>query len=307
MITRRRFLAIAAFSAGSIGALTGKADAVWRGRAFGADISIALHGPDAGRDTALAAARDTISRIEHLFSIYDPGSQLSVLNRTGRLTMPPEFARLVQIADRVHAQSDGLFDPTIQPLFAAKLRVAGSGQALGEEIWNRIGWRHVRFDDREIAFTQAGMSITFNGIAQGFATDRVAETLSSHGYDQAVVNIGEYRVGDRAAAIGVANQAGDMLAELQLKNQAVATTASDGFMFADGSGHILAPGRTDEQPAWKTVSVVADTAAVADGMSTALALSPDDQLALRLVKGDIISTAIMQRLDGKVVTRGETL
>ena len=37
------------------------------------------------------------------------------------------------------------------------------------------------------------MAITLNGIAQGFITDRIADLLRNEGFEQAVVDLGEWR------------------------------------------------------------------------------------------------------------------
>jgi thiamine biosynthesis lipoprotein len=56
-----------------------------------------------------------------------------------------------------------------------------------------IGWDAVHVDAAEIAFDRPGMALTFNRIAQGFATDRAAAALAAHGFGHVLVNVGEWR------------------------------------------------------------------------------------------------------------------
>ena len=280
--TRRRFLAIA-------GALTATGAfaaprTTWQGRALGADTSISLDGSGPAAQAALTAARDTIARMEDLFSLYDPTSALSRLNRTGALTMPPEFTRLMRLAASVNAMTDGLFDPTVQPLFQAYREHGGRPpDTILEELTAVLGWEKVLVEGDRIQLPVKGMALTLNGIAQGFATDRVAETLAAHGFTHTLVNIGEYRAGTAPANIAVANRHGDILETLTLQANAVATSAPDAYRFADGSGHILDASGTGVEAPWQTISVVADTAALADGLSTALALTSDTRTARELL------------------------
>lgn len=116
------------------------------GRAFGADVSLTIHGPRGQAEQAIAAARATIAEMENLFSLYDPGSALSRLSRTGHLTSPPaHFVPLMQFADLGVSQSGGLFDPTVQPLWQALANGTATAPAIVA-----IGWPRVTFNAREV-------------------------------------------------------------------------------------------------------------------------------------------------------------
>ena len=98
-MNRRRFLSIvAATGAAGLTALLIPRRTQWRGLAMGAEASVSIEGDGADAKQALSAVTDTIRRMERLFSLYDPSSALSRLNREGELLMPAEFARLVEIA-----------------------------------------------------------------------------------------------------------------------------------------------------------------------------------------------------------------
>ncbi|MDD9911362.1 MAG: FAD:protein FMN transferase [Ahrensia sp.] len=305
MISRRRFLAIAAAGA-CIAPSTAEAQTVWRGHAFGSEISIALsQGIETQRQRALGAALDTIRRMENLFSLYDPTSALSRLNRNGRLRMPPEFARLFAQCHAIHALTHGLFDPTVQPLFATLK--ADEGLESGEMkalIKQSVGWRHIQRTSQDIFFGRPGMAMTLNGIAQGFSTDRVTETLAAHGFTEATVNIGEYRCGDSTTRIAITNDGGRSLHSFDLRSGAVATSSTTGFTFANGRGHILSPTHGSTEPVWRTLSVVADNAALADGLSTALCLADDESLAETLLQKGTIRLAVLERTTGEVLVLG---
>lgn len=303
--TRRRFLTIMAGSMASAATLrSARAEAVtWRGRALGAEAEVRLFGTDQVQARqALAAARDTILRMEKLFSLYLAGSALNRLNAAGTLHMPPEFARLIGIVDAIHAVSGGLFDPTVQPVMAALARTPhklspAERQALAE----RIGWSKVRRHGSELSFSVPGMALTLNGIAQGFATDRVSEVLNAHGFDPHLVHVGEYRAGSSPAKIGIGSADGSLLDTLELRHASVATSSPRGTRFENGSGHIVLPGLGDRAPRWRSVTVQAGTAAAADGVSTALALTTTTDLAEKAIAEGRVQRVWFEDRDRRLV------
>ena len=151
-------------------------------------------------------------------------------------------------------------------------------------------------------------AITLNGIAQGYATDRVVDTLRTAGLSTTLVNMGEIRaIGARPDGtpwrVGLADpdEPGAVTETVDLVDRAVATTAGAGFRF-DPAGHFthLFDPATGRSPAmYRTVSVVAPTATEADALSTAFSLMP----ALHI--GDIV--AARPGVQARLVTAGGEL
>ncbi len=276
MLTRRRFIAISAALAPSM-ALAQQPDLhVETGVALGAKITLRLQHPQAPQLAALAMAE--IRRLERVFSLYLPDSALVRLNRDGQLAEPPfELLECLALAGSVHAASEGRFDPTVQPLWQAEAAAREAGTTLSDANRARagelIGWASVRLGP-EVITLRPGMGLTLNGIAQGYIADRVAALLAGHGLTRALIDTGEMLAlpeGDWPVQL----EAGGSLV---LRNRALATSAPLGMTFGgDGvSSHILDPrtGRPVLSP-WRTVSVSAPSAALADALSTAACLSED--------------------------------
>ncbi|MGF6859809.1 thiamine biosynthesis lipoprotein [Rhodobacteraceae bacterium MBR-64] len=279
---RRRFLTISAAALGAA-ALPRPAIAMrqWRGVAMGAGASITLAHPDA--DRIIARARAEIARLEAVFSLYDARSALSRLNARGRLEAPPfEMLDCLGLCDAVNAATLGLFDPTVQPLWAlyAEAHARGTAPDAGAiaAVLPRVGWPGVRVDSAAITL-RPGMALTLNGVAQGYVADRVATLLAAEGLTDILVNTGEFR------ALGGAPEGGDWpvalvaggkeRASVALRDRALATSAPMGTVFdAEGRvGHILHPGTGRPAPArWQMVSVTAPQAALADALTTAFCL-----------------------------------
>ncbi len=301
MKTRRRFLTILAGTA-ALPALgraatdrSAPADppARWQGIALGASAQILIDHPDGAR--LLGRAVGEIRRLEAIFSLYRPESALSALNRTGTLENPPfELLELLTIAGRIHRRTGGAFDPTIQPLWALHARCATQGRAPtpGEigAARARTGWAHLRFDAGAVHFLRPAMGLTLNGIAQGHIADRVAAMLRRAGVENVLVNAGEISaLGDGPEGAGWRVRiAGTPQRAIRLKNRAIATSAPLGTTFDTGGrlGHIIDP-RTGRAAARQAqVSVIAPSAAVADGLSTAFCLMQRPAIEATLRAGE---------------------
>lgn len=281
MLTRRRFMTITA-TALALGATRAGATPrqVWAGQALGARASIRLDHPDAAAIAARAA--NEISRLSKIFSLYEPTSQLVQLNQTGRLDGPaPELLECLTLAGAVHDASGGLFDPTIQPLWALWAERASMGlqptAAELAEARGRGGWSDLRLDAAAIML-RPGMSLTLNGIAQGYIADRIAVLLSAEGLTNILIDTGEHR------ALGQMPEGRPWHVTLAqggsvpLRDRALATSAPLGTVFdAEGRfGHILHP--ATGAPAtvrWSGISISAPRAGLADALSTAACLAAD--------------------------------
>ncbi len=263
---RRRFIKIAA--AALVSPKLASAETAWGGIALGAEVSILLRGHRADAKDAMDGIRSILRAMEAEFSIFDATSAICRLNRTGALHPSADFRALCVASDRAHRLTDGMFDPTVQSLWLA--RAAGLDERAGRAA---IGWNRIVLGE-EIKM-EAGQAITFNGIAQGYATDRIKAFVADRGFGPALIDIGEYAALGGPFAIGIEDPSFGLLGRRHLTDAAVATS-SPGAMTLGGGSHILGP--SGEVPLWSTVSVEADSATLADGLSTALVFMQRDEI-----------------------------
>lgn len=264
---RRRFLTIAAAAL----AFPARAaePAIWTGRAMGAEARIVLLGTDPVRARRIFRRVEAeLAGLERHFSLH-VDSALRRLNRDGRLFHPaPEMLAVLRLSDRVHRATGGAFDPTIQPLWLA---VATGGDI--EAARQSVGWERVETGEAGIALAP-GMALTFNGIAQGHAADRVADLLRGEGFGDVLIDMGEVMAlgtnGARDWQAAIAAPDGEELARVGLSDRALATSSPMGTRIGGGAAHILHPSGTP--PRWSTVAVSAPDAATADALSTAFCL-----------------------------------
>lgn len=294
----------------------------WEGTTLGAPSTIQLyHTDEAKARAAIAAGLEELARLESIFSVYRADSAITALNRDGRLdNAPVELIEMLTHARELAKISDGVYDPTIQPVWqlyfqhftAANPDPAGPAAADMAKALALVDWRGIEIDpvNRTIALARPGMAITLNSGAQGYITDRVADVLRSHGFVNMLVDMGEPRAlstkpDGSAWRIGIANPADPSRAvtEIDVVDKAVSTSGGYGTLFDDAGQftHLIDTRTGKTAPAMVGVSVVANNATTADGLSTALLLAPVErrQDILRAAGG---LTAIFVTPDGVTAT-----
>lgn len=290
---RRRFLAITASALMGGFCRTNLAQAArLTMTALGADIEITLEGP--GADIALEAIPRHLAEIERRFSLYLPDSDLSQLNRTGKLSAPDKKWRaILDLVDRVHAMTGSLFDPTVQPLWL-DLANGGDGTAARE----LIGWERVQVHADQITLAPR-QQLTLNGIAQGFAAECLRSWLSSQGFSKALVNCGEFAALGSGWTIGIEDPVAGLIGRQRLDGTAL-SVSSPFETLVGGKPHILGP--RGEKPLWSTVAIEAAHAAIADGISTAAVFMTSQRLEHLLKANRELKRITLVDMSGNLVT-----
>ena len=301
-LSRRRFITISASTlAASLvpgtGSMARSSPVRWRGIAMGAEAELILDHPNRKEaETAVQLVQDEIRRLERVFSLYDPGSALSRLNRSGALDAPPlDLVRCLDDAEQIGRITDGAFDITVQPLWelyarhfsSASASAEGPGKTEIESARKLIDYRAVRYDPQRVSFAENGMAVTLNGIAQGYITDRVAELLKARGFANVLIDLGETRGmgrrengSDWQVGIEAPDGSGGLIRKLALRDRAIATSGGYGTRFTrDGVHHHLFDPKTGRSSnLWASMSVIADDATRAAALSTAFFSLPKSRI-----------------------------
>ncbi len=277
-VTRRRALAVLAglgLAAGGARAAASAPVLEWRGTALGADATLVFANADRQRaEQALAACLAEINRLERIFSLYLETSEISRLNRHGHLNQPSfDMQVLLSQSLMMHQASEGLFDPTVQAIWEFRRDQAARGSdatgALPASVLAKVGLGKITIDPEEVVLPQ-GVSISLNGIAQGYITDRVADILRRRGWKDVLIDLGETRALEGRPFDVLIRESGR---KISITNGALATSSSAPLavgargelphLFDPRSG--LAASRV-----WSAVTVMHASAAHADALSTAL-------------------------------------
>ena len=288
-LTRRQFLTISAAACG-MGTPTmagARPQTRWRGTALGAAATVRINGLTT-EDAApiMRAVQAELHRLEGIFSLYRQDSLLVRLNEMGHLAAPPaELLEVLSLVDVLHRATGHAFDPTVQSLFKAHAQALSKGRKPSKAeltaARQKIGWDGVSFDQRDVRLHRSGAALTLNGVAQGYVTDKISRLLAAYGLRDILVDAGEIsargqRPGGGGWTAGVADPDGCIVRRLTLSDRALATSAPKGTVLDPSGelGHIFDPERGLEAKGAALVAVSAESAALADGLSTALCVMP---------------------------------
>jgi FAD:protein FMN transferase len=263
------------------------------GTAFGTTVRITVTADSETRaNAAIDAGFAEIRAVGKAFNLFDPTSEVSQLNAHGILHKPSVMMReVVSIADVIWAETDGAFDPTVQPLW--ELWTQSNGKTPNDEQLNELrrcmGWQHVTYDQTAIRLTRPNMRLTFNGIAQGYAADRVSAALPSHGVAAALIDTGEIGIlppwDQPGFAIRDPRDAEKTFANIDVSDGFIATSGDYATHFTpDFSSHHIFDPKTAQSPLeLSSATVVAASGALADAYATAMMVI-GTQRSLQLAK-----------------------
>lgn len=239
---------------------------------------------------AFRVAFDRIADLERKFSSYRDDSEIRrVEERAWKQAVPvsTDLSTLLRLALSIAEETEGAFDPAIGAL-TRLARERGLPQSPEQDrgfaqARRFAGWRQVALDsERQTVFLGAqGVQFDLGGIAKGYIADEALRALAKRGIESAMVSIaGDIAVGDpppgeRGWTVGLdaVGAPGRVERVLVVRNQGVSTSGSRARFHRIGErrcSHILPPEEGSCTDPNLAVSVVAPTAAEADGLATAL-------------------------------------
>lgn len=301
--------------AGGLGLPDGRPTTVRSAQAFGTKVSITVvHDDRTTAQRALDAAFAELHLVDQLMSLYRPDSQVSRLNSERTLREPhPYLCRVLAAAEAMSRQTDGAFDITVQPLWpvyqsACREQRDPDAGVLADAL-RKIDWRQVELSPTGVRLRRPGSAVTLNGIAQGFAADRVLETLRTHGIEHALVDSGEIGVlggkteqEDWRVGVQHPRQQDAFVCLTRLRGRCLSTSGDYATYFrADHREHHIFDPRSGRSPSeLASVSIAARTATAADALSTAVFVLGLER-GLQLVRATPETDAFLVLKDGRTL------
>jgi thiamine biosynthesis lipoprotein len=235
-------------------------------------------------------------RIENLLSKYLPDSEVSRLNRAGKLKVSPDTFYIIKKSKEFWQVTGGAFDITIAPLvdlwgftsrqhnlpgensIKAALELVGSDKIILHE------------KDNMVEFKLPGMKIDLGAIAKGFAVDCAVKLLKDNNIDNCLINAGGqvYALGEGPKGkwkVAVQNPRKPGISRpLELKDQSASTSGDyEQFFLKDGKRycHIINP-KTGQaiNSGIVSVTIVDRSGLNADALSTAVFILGEEGLKM---------------------------
>lgn len=245
-------------------------------------------------EEAIGRAFEALHLIVPLLNRHDGASAISALNDQGAIRSPPtELIEVLNGARRIHALTEGSFDPTVKPLvdmLTSRASATESGAGLAEAL-DLVDMSALDLSDGSVRLQKEGMGVTLDGIAKGYVVDHMASVLEDHGMRDWLIDAGgDIRASGknergRAWRLGVQDpdKGGRFPEVMEVHDGAVATSGGyESFYAADQSVHHIVDSSTGRSPTYtRSASVAAPTAMIADALATAvLVMQPGHVLSV---------------------------
>ena len=280
------------------------------GQTMGTDYAVTMAG---GSDCSAELSEPVEAELHSVnaqMSTWQPDSELSRFNRAPAGEWTPvsaDLAGVVTLAQDLARQSDGAFDVTVGPLvdlwgFGVRERRGLPGSEEIAATAARVGYRFLeaRRSPPGLRKLLDDLHLDLSGIAKGHGVDRLAALLDLRGCTDYLVDIGgevrvrglsprraPWRIGIELPEDGGGTHTPTVLS---LSEGAVATSGDYRNVRSVGEtrfSHTIDP-RTGRPIAHEvaSVTVLAETAALADGLATLInVLGPDEGLAFARRRG----------------------
>jgi thiamine biosynthesis lipoprotein len=232
--------------------------------------------------------------INKQMSTYISDSEISIFNNSPInqwQVISQDFFSVLELSQSISVLTNGRFDITVGPLvdlwgFGARSNDDQKipDQQLLDRIMPNIGWKNLILDKKNTSIKKLRpISIDLSAVAKGFGVDKVAELLSSKKIDNYLVEIG----GEvKAKGLNKENEPWRLGIEtpsllqksvqkvVKLTDQAIATSGDYRNYFEENGNrfsHTIDPiSGSPVRHNIASVSIIADTAAKADALATAL-------------------------------------
>ena len=260
---------------------------------FAMDTYMVLKAYGSNAKKALEESEKEIQRLESLFSVKVPDSDISKINANSGNPVTVNASTRTAIAKAIETgnMTDGALDITVYPIVREWGFTTGDSENEPSykipEQW-LIDWHlgNVGYDriiiNESIVTVPTGMEIDLGSVAKGYATDAVLQIFDENKIDSALINLGGnvYALGRKPDKskwkVGIQNpkDTKKMICSLAIENKAVITSGNyERYFEVDGKRycHIINP--KTGYPADNGIisaTVIGDSGLDCDALSTAL-------------------------------------
>ncbi len=303
------------------------------GETMGTSYHISYQLPADADEAAIKASIDErLQQINDSMSTYQTDSTISKFNQSDKDTPIPidaDFDRVLDVSRIVYKQSNGAFDPTVMPLvetwgFGSTMTVERlQSPPTATEIAQAkalVDFESLVQKDQTLSKTKEGVGLDFSAVAKGYGVDVIADVLR----DKYKIRNYMVEIGGEISTSGVNNQKqpwqiaidapieGSTVSErqtmtvirqpLNTTNQMHLATSGNyrNSVVFDGQhySHTIDP--TTGKPivgGAPSVTVAADSVALADAWATALTAMPYEK-ALKVAKEQNLAVMFVVLADG---------
>lgn len=260
-------------------------------RLMGCDFTVVLN-PGPEQVEAAGEALERISAVEAWMSHYRDESQLSQVNRAawpGPVEVSADFLAFLNFCEHCWQLTDGAFDVAAGALSQLWRRCRKAGQIPDDQdiaaakACSGQNLMNIHQEEKTVCFSVAGLALDPGAVGKGWGLDDAASWLLDRpdpicsfllsGGHSSLLAAGEHN-GTDGWPVGLGNPlfTEKRVATILLKDQAMGTSGSNIQFFRHAGrryGHVLDPRTGWPAEGMLSATVLADSAALADALSTA--------------------------------------
>lgn len=178
--------------------------------------------------TSISNAYNEIKKIEQMMSIYEPDTEISILNTNKSIKISDELGYVINKSILFSEISDSSFDITILPLLdlyktSFKEHNSPPSDIEIQKEMKKVSYKNIIVQGNMVQLMNNSL-IDLGGIAKGHAIDKALEQLES-----GIVNIGgDIGIKSRSTIIALANtdNTDQFIAKFSLDNGCIATSGN---------------------------------------------------------------------------------
>lgn len=250
---------------------------------------------DGAGDELFQKMKDEVNRIEAKLSRFIKESEISKINHKASqsaVKTDDECFEILKACKYGWELTDGAFDVTLRPLMEYWKNPEDHSDKQFEKIRDSVGMQHVTLDEENetVHFDNEIIELDFGGFGKGYALENVKQMLVNSSAKNAFISFGESSVlamGEHPAGgawkIGINNykNPGNSIHEFELTNGSV-STSSNFYLNDDGElqnhRHVINPETGNVHEPFLAVSVSAESPILAEMLSTAGLMLPDEKI-----------------------------
>jgi len=206
-------------------------------------------------------------RLQKIFNIYDPKSELSELNKLRKKEVSEELLAVIKKAIEFSELTSGSYDISLGRFILLRKQ--------GKNVIPTCSYKDIHVNANEVVLSHPDVLIDLGSIAKGYITDRLTDLLQKKGLKEFMIDArGDICVkGKQIHVLGVENPRKDSsIFSIKIQNEAVATSGDYKQYVGDfENSHII------NQNDATSVTVVAPTLEEADVYATALFTCSENQ------------------------------
>lgn len=242
-----------------------------------------VHSCDFSPASLISDIQTQLDAMEKKLSLYQSESEISRLNRDGRLCRASsDLLTLVRVSKEYFLKTERVFDITIYPVLKEVERsfeVSAKPPKKLDRFRPLVDSNLIDIAEDCISFRRQGMGISLDGIAKGYAVDRVAEGLPKEIHAFLLNFSGNMlwrgRRPEGPWRIGFWNSVEKKVERIEvLEWGAIASSGSEVRHYDDSHrwNHLIDPRRIQPSFLYSSVTVVGDNAMLCDILSTSFSM-----------------------------------